>query len=225
MSSRCASTETVAGPSMASDHEHRDVGARHSGRPRVRRRDLTAPAPPGQGELRDEGREAADLSPANTHGFLIIKGRGGEPAHGRRDVEDLPRAERPRPAASCPCERVLARHRARAGPDRSRRRRGGTEFQRATAAPSRCTSPASRRAQMSLLTPQGRPSYTQQADSLGGLLFRNVPPGSGLPRARRLRRPRIGADHRALRQRPAPWDPEHLQPVDPRQRLHVPHHP
>ena len=48
-----------------------------------------------------------------------------------RDVEDLPRAERPRPAASCPCERVLARHRARAGPDRSRRRRGGTEFHRA----------------------------------------------------------------------------------------------
>ncbi len=34
-------------------------------------------------------------------------------------------------------------------------------------------------AQMSLLTPQGTTLYTQQADSLGGLLFRNVPPGSG----------------------------------------------
>jgi hypothetical protein len=34
-------------------------------------------------------------------------------------------------------------------------------------------------AQMSLLTPTGTTLYTQNADSLGGLLFRNVPPGSG----------------------------------------------
>jgi hypothetical protein len=34
-------------------------------------------------------------------------------------------------------------------------------------------------AQMSLLTTTGTTLYTQQADSLGGLLFRNVPPGSG----------------------------------------------
>jgi hypothetical protein len=34
-------------------------------------------------------------------------------------------------------------------------------------------------AQMSLITPAGTALYTQQADSLGGLLFRNVPPGSG----------------------------------------------
>src|SRR5258708_23868912 len=34
-------------------------------------------------------------------------------------------------------------------------------------------------AQMSLLMPGGRTLYTQQAESLGGVLFRNVPPGSG----------------------------------------------
>ena len=34
-------------------------------------------------------------------------------------------------------------------------------------------------AQMSLITPQGTTLYTQNADSLGGLLFRNVPPGTG----------------------------------------------
>jgi predicted acyl esterase len=34
-------------------------------------------------------------------------------------------------------------------------------------------------AQMSLITPAGTTLYTQQADSLGGLLFRNVPPGNG----------------------------------------------
>jgi predicted acyl esterase len=32
---------------------------------------------------------------------------------------------------------------------------------------------------MSLITPAGTTLYTQQADSLGGLLFRNVPPGNG----------------------------------------------
>ncbi len=34
-------------------------------------------------------------------------------------------------------------------------------------------------ARMSLITPTGTTLYTQPADSLGGLLFRNVPPGSG----------------------------------------------
>ena len=34
-------------------------------------------------------------------------------------------------------------------------------------------------ARMSLLKPDGTTLYTQQADSLGGLLFRNVPPGAG----------------------------------------------
>ncbi len=34
-------------------------------------------------------------------------------------------------------------------------------------------------ASMSLIAPGGKTLYSQQADSLGGLLFRNVPPGSG----------------------------------------------
>ncbi|MGO9908449.1 MAG: hypothetical protein ACLPY3_22430 [Solirubrobacteraceae bacterium] len=34
-------------------------------------------------------------------------------------------------------------------------------------------------ARMSLITSGGKTLYTQDADSLGGLLFRNVPPGSG----------------------------------------------
>src|SRR5438270_11371990 len=34
-------------------------------------------------------------------------------------------------------------------------------------------------ARMSLISPSGRTLYTQRADSLGGLLFRNVPPGRG----------------------------------------------
>src|SRR5665213_3255558 len=34
-------------------------------------------------------------------------------------------------------------------------------------------------ARMSLFTPSGTILYTQAADSLGGLLFRNVPAGSG----------------------------------------------
>jgi uncharacterized protein len=34
-------------------------------------------------------------------------------------------------------------------------------------------------ARMSLITPGGTALYSQKADSLGGLLFRGVPPGSG----------------------------------------------
>src|SRR5262245_56956065 len=34
-------------------------------------------------------------------------------------------------------------------------------------------------AQMSLITPAGKTLYTDTANSLGGLLFRNVPPGTG----------------------------------------------
>jgi hypothetical protein len=34
-------------------------------------------------------------------------------------------------------------------------------------------------ARMSLITPKGKTLYTQNSDSLGGLLFRNVPPGKG----------------------------------------------
>src|SRR5437016_5693520 len=61
-------------------------------------------------------------------------------------------------------------------------------------------------AQMSLLTAQGTTLYTQNADSQGGLLFRNVPPGSGY-------RVRLGSD--GTESAPitvhsdaaAPWDP------------------
>src|SRR5438270_10666363 len=61
-------------------------------------------------------------------------------------------------------------------------------------------------AQMSLLTSTGTTLYTQNADSLGGLLFRNVPPGKGY---------RVRLDPSGPRSGPitvhsdaaAPWDP------------------
>jgi hypothetical protein len=61
-------------------------------------------------------------------------------------------------------------------------------------------------AQMSLVTSGGKTLYTQHADSLGGLLFRNVPPGSGY----RVRLYPNGAESGPLTvqsTRPAPWDP------------------
>ena len=61
-------------------------------------------------------------------------------------------------------------------------------------------------AQMSLVTPSGKVLYTQRADSLGGLLFRNVPPGSGY----RVRLSPDGVESGPLTvqsDRPAPWDP------------------
>src|SRR5438067_13748210 len=61
-------------------------------------------------------------------------------------------------------------------------------------------------AQMSLLTSTGTTLYTQNADSLGGLLFRNVPPGKGY---------RVRLDPSGPKSAPitvhsdaaAPWDP------------------
>src|SRR5437764_2138989 len=61
-------------------------------------------------------------------------------------------------------------------------------------------------AQMSLLTSTGTTLYTQNADSLGGLLFRNVPPGKGY---------RVRLDPSGPKSGPitvhadaaAPWDP------------------
>src|SRR5881275_2388082 len=61
-------------------------------------------------------------------------------------------------------------------------------------------------AQMSLLTSKGTTLYTQNADSLGGLLFRNVPPGKGY---------RVRLDPSGPKSGPitvhsdaaAPWDP------------------
>ena len=62
-------------------------------------------------------------------------------------------------------------------------------------------------AQMSLLTSKGTTLYTQNADSLGGLLFRNVPPGKGY---------RVQLDPNGPKSGPitvhsdaaAPWDPD-----------------
>jgi len=61
-------------------------------------------------------------------------------------------------------------------------------------------------ARMALITPAGRSLYTQRADSLGGLLFRNVPPGSGY----RVRLTSTGAESGRLTvhsDAAAPWDP------------------
>jgi hypothetical protein len=61
-------------------------------------------------------------------------------------------------------------------------------------------------ARMSLITPEGATRYTQQADSLGGLLFRNVPPGSGY----RVRSYPAGVESGPITvhsDAAAPWDP------------------
>jgi hypothetical protein len=61
-------------------------------------------------------------------------------------------------------------------------------------------------AQASLLTSQGDTMYTQNATSLGGLLFRNVPPGDGY----RVRLDSDGSESDPLvvhNDDPAPWDP------------------
>jgi predicted acyl esterase len=61
-------------------------------------------------------------------------------------------------------------------------------------------------ARMSLLNSNGQTRYTQSADSLGGLLFRNVPPGSGY----RVRLDPHGAESGPLTvysNAAAPWDP------------------
>jgi len=61
-------------------------------------------------------------------------------------------------------------------------------------------------ARMSLLTPKGKTLYTQNADSLGGLLFRLVPPGSGY----RVRLAPHGAESAPVTvhsDAAAPWDP------------------
>ena len=61
-------------------------------------------------------------------------------------------------------------------------------------------------AQMSLITPAGQTLYTQDADSLGGLLFRNVPPGKGY----RVLLASDGTKSGPIavhNDRAAPWDP------------------
>jgi hypothetical protein len=61
-------------------------------------------------------------------------------------------------------------------------------------------------ASMSLLRPNGTTLYTQKADSLGGLLFRNVPPGGGY----RVRAAADGTESGPIAvhsDAAAPWDP------------------
>ncbi len=78
-------------------------------------------------------------------------------------------------------------------------------------------------AQASLLSSSGATVATQEADSLGGLLFQEVKPGEELPRQAHLERRRVGADHRS---QPGlgTLGSEHLRTVDPRRRLLVPDH-
>jgi predicted acyl esterase len=60
--------------------------------------------------------------------------------------------------------------------------------------------------QMSLVTSGGRTLYTQQADSLGGLLFRNVPPGTGY-RVRRVSDGQLSPKVTVHSDAAKPWDP------------------
>ena len=73
---------------------------------------------------------------------------------------------------------------------------------------------------MSLLSSSGATVYTQNADSLGGLLFRNVTPGSGY-RVRLASTGETSGPITVHSDAAAPWDPSIYEPVDPRQRLHV----
>ena len=77
---------------------------------------------------------------------------------------------------------------------------------------------APRRADVAAQRQRRQTLYTQNADSLGGLLFRNVPPGNGLPRAPRRRTARSRRRSRCTPTRPRRGT-RRLQPVDPRQRL------
>ena len=65
---------------------------------------------------------------------------------------------------------------------------------------------AAANAEMSLLTGKGRVLYTQHADSLGGLLFRNVPPGNGY-RVRLLPNGPESGPITVHTNAAAPWDP------------------
>jgi len=61
-------------------------------------------------------------------------------------------------------------------------------------------------ARMSLITPKGKRLYTQRADSLGGLLFRNVAPGTGY-RVRTYPRGAQSDPVTVHSDAAAPWDP------------------
>ena len=76
-------------------------------------------------------------------------------------------------------------------------------------------------AQMSLLGEDGETVSTQTADSLGGLLFRNVAPGKRYRVTLTSNERRIRADHRPHAEAGA-VEREHLQTDDPEQRLRLP---
>jgi hypothetical protein len=61
-------------------------------------------------------------------------------------------------------------------------------------------------AQMSLISPRGKTLHTQKADSLGGLLFREVPAGNGYY-VRRISDGKRSAPIVVHNADPAPWDP------------------
>jgi uncharacterized protein len=64
-----------------------------------------------------------------------------------------------------------------------------------------------------LVTSGGKTLYTQNADSLGGLLFRNVPPATGY-RVRRVSDGFVSAALTVHSEAAAPWDPEiYNQPI------------
>ncbi|MFA5889761.1 MAG: CocE/NonD family hydrolase [Actinomycetota bacterium] len=68
-------------------------------------------------------------------------------------------------------------------------------------------------AQMSLITPDGEVLYTQNANPLGGLLFRDVPPGTGY-RARLDSDGTLSDPLTVHNTDPAPWDPSiYQQPI------------
>jgi predicted acyl esterase len=62
-------------------------------------------------------------------------------------------------------------------------------------------------ARMSLIGPGGRTLATKSADSLGGLLFRNVAPGSGY-RVRRVSNGQLSAPITVRSNQAAPWNPD-----------------
>ena len=77
--------------------------------------------------------------------------------------------------------------------------------------------------QMTLLNGSGRTVATQQADSLGGLIFRNVAPGSGY-RVRPAAGGTASGPLTVLSDAAGAAEHERLQPVDPVARLRLPDH-
>ena len=77
-------------------------------------------------------------------------------------------------------------------------------------------------ARMSLLTPTGSHGRHPERRLAGRTALPQRPTGQGIPRPSGLERTGVGAHHRPLRPCRA-LGPGHLRPVDPRQRIHLPH--